>query len=68
MESLSFGFEIPMGGLFAGLAIFAVGLFTGGFDAGLNPVSYAGLGIGGVSVLLLVLQTASVPDDHAAGH
>ena len=69
MDSLSFGFEIPMAGLAIGLVVFGVGLFVGGFDAGLNPVSYAGLAIGGISVVLLVAAAASAPDDHdSAGH
>lgn len=69
MNSVSIGFEIPMAGLALGLVVFGAGLFIGGFDAGLNPITYVGMAIGAVSVLLLVLQAASVPEERGSeGH
>ncbi|WP_290816561.1 hypothetical protein [Halovivax sp.] len=69
MQTVSIGFEIPIVGLLAGLVVFGAGLFIGGFDAGLNPITYAGMAIGAISVLFLVLEAAAVPSEHETeGH
>ena len=57
MNVPSIGFEIPMVGLIVGLIVMVVGLFMGG----LTLVAYAGLVIGGLGILGLILEAVNVP-------